>query len=295
MFGLENVRGNYYSRAHVKYNPGTDAAFWDFSFDEMSSIDLPSMIYYILNTTKQEKIAYVGHSQGTMIAFAQFGNLNNPVQNNVSFFGALAPVAHLEHVKSPLKYFFDTPNNPESFWHSLFGYRQFLPSSNIIKWLAKHACGSPVFNPLVCENILFIICGPETKNMNNTRMEVYISHEPDGTSVKNMIHFAQIFLSKQFQAYNYSTPEQNQQHYNQTTPPIYSIRPMKIPTAIFWSQTDWLADPEDVSFIFENIQSLVYKKFIPDYNHLDFVWAITANKVICEDLIDQMQKYHPAV
>ena len=290
---LGNVRGNYYSRAHVKYNPDTDVAFWDFSWDEMANIDLPSTIYYILNVTKQEKIGYVGHSQGTMIAFAQFGNLNNLVQNNVSFFGALAPVAHVGNIESPIKFIFENKINPEAFWHSLFGYRDFLPSSTIIKWLAKHACGSRVLNPLLCENILFLLCGPEDKNMNQSRIEVYISHEPDGTSVKNMIHFAQMFLSKQFQAYNYSTPEQNQQHYNQTTPPIYAIAPMKIPTAIFWSQTDWLADPDDVKFIFENIQSLVYKKLIPDYNHLDFVWAISANKVIYEDLIAQMQKYHP--
>ncbi|CAF0943055.1 unnamed protein product [Rotaria sordida] len=28
---LGNIRGNRYSRAHVKYNPNHDEAFWDFS------------------------------------------------------------------------------------------------------------------------------------------------------------------------------------------------------------------------------------------------------------------------
>ncbi|CAF5114075.1 unnamed protein product, partial [Rotaria socialis] len=79
----------------------------------------------------------------------------------------------------------------------------------------------------------------------------------------------------------------------QTTPPMYSISPIKIPTAIFWSGDDWLADPVDVSYIFDNLRSLVYEKYIPDYNHLDFVWSISANKIIYTDLIDQMQKYHP--
>jgi pimeloyl-ACP methyl ester carboxylesterase len=291
---LGNVRGNYYSRAHVKYNPDHDIEFWDFSWDEMASIDLPSMIYYILNVTQQTHIAYVGHSQGTMIAFAEFGNLSNPVQNNVSFYGALAPVARVSNIESPVKYLFTIPIDPESLWHSLFGYKEFLPSSNIIKWLGKHACGNVILDPLICENILFIICGPENKNRNNTRMEVYISHEPDGTSVKNMIHFAQSSRSKQFEAYDYGSPDKNQLHYNQTTPPIYSIRPMKIPTAIFWSSADWLADPTDVAFILDNIQNLVYEKHIPDYNHLDFVWAISANKVIYQDLINEMQKYHPS-
>lgn len=289
---LGNMRGNVYSRAHTKYNPDVDEAFWDFSWDEMAQDDLPSMINYILTLTQHSKIAYVGHSQGTMIALSEFGRLGSTTQNNVSFWAALAPVAHLAHTKSPLKYLFNIPIDPEQLWHDLFGRKQFLPASNIVHWFGKHACGNVIIDPLVCENLLFVICGPEKKNRNETRMEVYVTHEPGGTSVKNMIHYAQMFHSKLFQAYDYGSPEKNQQHYNQTTPPIYPIRPMKVPTAIFWSGEDWLADPEDVSFIFDNVQSLVYEKYIPDYNHLDFSWAMTANKLIYNDVVDLLQKYH---
>ncbi|CAF4841467.1 unnamed protein product, partial [Rotaria socialis] len=74
-------------------------------------------------------------------------------------------------------------------------------------------------------------------------MEVYISHEPDGTSVKNMIRFAQIFFKPMTTVHQ----KKNQLHYNQTIPPIYNIRPMTIPTAIFWPRDDWLADPDDVA------------------------------------------------
>jgi gastric triacylglycerol lipase len=293
---LGNVRGNRFSRAHVKYNPDHDEEFWDFSYDEMAHDDLPSMILYILNATKNTQIAYVGHSQGTMIGFAEFGRTDSVVGNNVSFWAALAPVAHLGHIISPIKYLSppSIADSIEHFWHLLFGRNEFFPSSAIIKWLGEYACSDKIVDKAVCENILFIGCGPETKNMNQSRIQVYIAHEPSGTSVKNMIHFAQGVQSNIFQAYDYGTPEKNQLHYNQTTPPIYPIRPMKIPTAIFWSGEDWLADPVDVSYIFDNIQSLVYEKFIPDYNHLDFIWAMSANKDIYADLINQMQKYHPA-
>jgi pimeloyl-ACP methyl ester carboxylesterase len=294
---LGNMRGNYYSRAHVKYNPDHDEEFWDFSYDDMAHDDLPSMIYYILNATKHTQISYVGHSQGTMIAFAEFGRLDSVVQNNVSFWAALAPVAHLGHIKSPIKYLSPPTitNDIEHFWHLLFGRNEFLPSSAIIHWLGKYACGEVIVDRAVCLNVLFILCGPETKNMNASRIPVYVSHEPDGTSVKNMIQFAQGVQSNIFQAYDYESPEKNQLHYNQTTPPVYSIRPIKIPTAIFWSGEDWLADPVDVAYIFDNIQSLVYEKYIPNYNHLDFVWAITANEIIYVDLINQMKKYHPPI
>lgn len=292
---LGNMRGNYYSRAHVKYNPDKDEQFWDFSFADMARDDLPSMIFYILNATQHTQIAYVGHSQGTMIAFAEFGRENNLVQHNVSFWAALAPVAHLGHIISPLRYL-STPKvvkDIEILWHTLFGRNEFLPSSEIIHWLGKYACGEIIIDKELCENFLFILCGPSKNNMNDSRVPVYITHEPDGTSVKNLIHFAQGVQSNIFQAYDYGTPQDNMAHYNQTTPPVYTLQPLKIPTAIFWSGNDWLADPVDVSYILANVGNIVYEKYIPEFNHLDFVWAITANKVLYPDLVAQMMKYHP--
>ena len=289
---LGNIRGNYYSRAHTKYNPDHDEAFWDFSWDEMASIDLPSMISYILNVTKQEQIAYVGHSQGTMIGFAEFGRLNNNLRNNISFFAALAPVVHLGHIISPIRYLSSTSKELELYWHLLFGRNEFLPSSYIIKWLGTFACGAKIFDKVLCQNILFILCGPENKNMNNTRLPVYIAHEPDGTSVKNMIHFAQGVQSNVFRAYDYGSAQKNFIHYNQTTPPEYDIHLMNIPTAIFSSGKDWLADPVDVKYILDNLPNIVYQKFVPDYNHLDFVWALTAKDTIYFDLLNIMRKYH---
>jgi len=104
-----------------------------------------------------------------------------------------------------------------------------------------------------------------------------------------------VFKKNIFEAYEYGSPEKNKQHYNQTTPPQYPISPMTVPTAIFSGGEDWLADPTDVNYIFDQIrsQTLVFRKSIADYNHMDFVWSLTANKIIYPDLMDQMKKYHP--
>ena len=290
---LGNVRGNYYSRAHVRYNPDRDEEFWDFSWDDMARDDLPSMIGFILNMTQCTKLAYVGHSQGTMIAFAAFSGSHSLVQSHISFYAALAPVAQLGHIVSPIKYLSSTSKELERYWHLLFGRNEFLPSSYIVRWLATFGCGEAIVDRLLCENILFVLCGPEKKNMNSTRIPVYVSHEPDGTSVKNMIHFAQGVQSGVFRAYDYGSAQKNELHYNQTTPPEYDIRRMKVPTALFSSGEDWLADPTDVSYIVDHVPNLVFKKYIPDYNHLDFVWALSANKVIYGDLMKVMEMYHP--
>jgi len=44
------------------------------SWDEIANYDLPAMLNYVLHVTGREKLLYVGHSQGTLIAFARFSH-----------------------------------------------------------------------------------------------------------------------------------------------------------------------------------------------------------------------------
>ena len=49
-------------------------AFWDFSWDEMAKYDFPANINYVLGWTGRPTLTYVGHSQGTIQAFAALSN-----------------------------------------------------------------------------------------------------------------------------------------------------------------------------------------------------------------------------
>lgn len=62
---LGNHRGTKYSRSHVSLDPDTDKAYWDFSFPEIGDYDQPASIDYVRNITNQDKLTYIGHSQGT--------------------------------------------------------------------------------------------------------------------------------------------------------------------------------------------------------------------------------------
>lgn len=51
-------------------DPDKSTEYWNFSFDEMAKYDQPALWKYILKETKQDKLTYVGHSQGTAQMFA---------------------------------------------------------------------------------------------------------------------------------------------------------------------------------------------------------------------------------
>ena len=61
---LGNNRGNKYSKKSTRYSP-TANAFWDFSMDQFAFYDIPDGIDYILSTTYQQSLSYIGFSQGT--------------------------------------------------------------------------------------------------------------------------------------------------------------------------------------------------------------------------------------
>lgn len=43
--------------------------FWDFTFADMGRYDVPANFKYVLDFTGKKRMAYVGHSQGTMQMF----------------------------------------------------------------------------------------------------------------------------------------------------------------------------------------------------------------------------------
>ncbi|XP_011865308.1 PREDICTED: lipase 3-like, partial [Vollenhovia emeryi] len=64
-----NMRGNSYCRSHVNMTI-YDPKFWQYSFHEGGTKDLPVMLSYILNYTRQKDLYYIGHSMGTTSLFA---------------------------------------------------------------------------------------------------------------------------------------------------------------------------------------------------------------------------------
>lgn len=282
---LGNVRGNTYGLRHVKYPVHSDE-FWAFSWDEMARYDLPAMLKFVMTKTKQSSIYYAGHSQGTLIAFAEFSR-NKELAKSVKKFYALGPVATVGHMTSPIKYLASfTPEIQDLF--EIFGIRDFLPSNFIIRWLAKYVCSDKDLETF-CSDIIFIICGFDKKQLNETRLPVYYSHTPAGTSVRNIVHFAQMYKSKKFEMYDYGSAEKNMQHYGQPTPPTYNATDMTLPVALYYAQDDRLADPTDVRALLPLLPNKLYSRYIQNWDHLDFIWGLDAAKLVYHDIIRNMR------
>ena len=286
---MGNVRGNTYSRRHETWSV-KDKRFWDFSFDEMARFDLEAMLMYTLEVTREKSLYYVGHSQGTMIMFAGLSS-SKVLQQRIKMAFALAPVTRIRHLYSPIRYL--APFEIEmKVAFDVLGIYDFLPSNKAIRTLADKMC--PI-DEKICSTILFLIAGYDKKDLNMTRIPVYFTHTPAGTSVKNMYHFSQLVGSGLFRMFDYGRLE-NLVRYHSMEPPEYNIQNINTPIRMMSGSNDWLATPDDVKWTAGQLPGLLEVFEVDGYNHLDFVWGMSAGqrvyRKIIKDILAFEEKSH---
>lgn len=76
---------------------------------------------------------------------------------------------------------------------------------------------------------------------------------------------------------------------SQDTPPLYNATAMTVPVALYWAQNDWLADPTDVRALLPLLPNKLYDKYIPKWDHMDFLWGLDAPRVVYYDIIKHMK------
>lgn len=197
---MGNARGNTYSRRHVKFNPDgwrwQRKEFWSFSWHEIGVFDLPAMIDYVLVQSEKPNLHYIGHSQGTTAFFVMCSQ--RPEYNEkIIMMNALAPVAYAKHIKSPVVraftpflYSLDVNSAVQSFFinfifinssnlqklSSLLGVYELLPSCELFILGGKAACRDQANTQEICENILFLIAGYSSDQLNAVSLPFLFSH-----------------------------------------------------------------------------------------------------------------------
>ncbi|XP_029707753.2 lipase 3 [Aedes albopictus] len=325
---LGNARGNTYSRKHVSMS-SDETAFWDFSWHEMALYDIPAEIDFVYGMRELEQndtrrnLLYVGHSMGTTMAFVMLAS--KPEYNDkIQAVFAMAPVAFMGHVKSPIRLLapfshdiemalnqFPTLHVPNwvdgvatdilKRWSlrllmilKFFGGNEFMPQNKIIRYLAKYGCELTEAEKYICENTVFVLCGFDKEQYNATLMPVIFGHTPAGTSTKTVVHYAQeIHDSGNFQQFDYGETE-NQRRYGQALPPSYNLDQITTPVALFYANNDWLAGPVDVANLFNRLTKTSIGMFkVPNdnFNHVDFLWGNDAPEVVYKQLLMLMKRY----
>jgi len=288
---MGNNRGNHYGRNHTTLNPNDKAPnpFWSFSYDEMAKYDAPAMIEYVLQANGAEKMAWVGHSEGTMQFFAG-ASLRLPAFARISLFVGLAPVSSIANIKSPELVVLAHTNFAEKLMNK--GVQEFLKLHDPDNRMDSLVCQEI---PHICVMGLDTLCGP-TLNLNSTRLQVYVSETPAGTSTQNIMHFVQGIVDRKarFMMYDFGSPAANAAKYDgATTPPVYDLSQYNVPTVLFSGKRDWMADPKDVRSLVNAIPSkYILQHTVEDtFAHLDYVWAPNAAKKVYLPTAELLKKY----
>lgn len=155
-----NARGTTESRKHVEHSPdGSDRnLFWMFTWHEIGKYDLPANIDYILETTSQEKLHYIGYSQGTTSFFVMMSERPEYEQKVISM-SALAPVAFLANLQHPIHRALNAFYKPFRFALDFFRVYDINVNNKLLSQLSESACRKTVGESLsrVCRGFLYML------------------------------------------------------------------------------------------------------------------------------------------
>uniref|UniRef100_A0A182XVP9 Lipase 3 n=1 Tax=Anopheles stephensi TaxID=30069 RepID=A0A182XVP9_ANOST len=263
---LGNTRGNRYSRQHVRMSPN-EAQFWNFSWHEKGTYDVPAMIDFILNKTQppSQQIYFIGYSEGATAYFTMTSSL--PQYNGkIRLAHAMAPAVLLDKVRSPLLLSL-SESSP-----LLIPITQSAQMGELFKWSEQQngfiQTMCPPFakrNPCIVlfENLF----GPNSESIDMHVVQAMMGHCPSGASLKEPKHYNQIMQSGIFRPYQEDNTERIVKPYNLTL--------SDVPVHIYYALNDWIVHPKNVrrfATVLPNVRELRAiggKKF----THIDFLIA----------------------
>ncbi|KAL1114995.1 hypothetical protein AAG570_007818 [Ranatra chinensis] len=260
---LGNARGNVYSRANDKLSVD-DQKFWDFSWHEMGTQDLPDIIDYIVKTADKHKIDYVGHSMGSTMFFVMASErpeYNDKIDNMV----ALAPVVYCN------KYQFIITKGSSMHKMAEDTFRKFEENK---KWEAfpRNDIQSNG-HQLGCDDLPEMAVAFCKSGLEVSASAILNLALVPGISLLTTIYFSH-FITGKIGKFDYGSAMENQKMYKSDSPPDYNMKNVKIPVHIFYAESDQLIDSTDIDSLAKDLPNVALKMQMPNenFNHIDFVY-----------------------
>ena len=278
---LGNNRGNKYSKKSTRFSPAS-ADFWNFSMDQFAFHDIPDSIDYILGTTSQPSLSYIGFSQGTAQAFASL-SIHPPLNNKVNLFIALAPAmspAGLSNgiVDSLVK------ASPDVLFLA-FGRKSILSSATF--W--QSILYPPIFVRLIDTSLSFLFAW-SCRNISPHQKLAAYPHLYSFTSTKSVVHWFQIIRNKSFQMFD-DDPSRafsigaSDRYYKVAKFPTRNI---KTPIVLVHGGSDSLVD---IKAMLRELPKHTMAFEIKHFEHLDFLWAREVDKHVFPHVFHMLKHY----
>ncbi|KAF1357624.1 lysosomal acid lipase/cholesteryl ester hydrolase precursor [Lizonia empirigonia] len=255
--------------------------FWNFSMDQFAFHDIPDSINYILETTHQPSLSYIGFSQGTAQAFATL-SIHPTLNEKVNVFIALAPAMSPKGVASGTVDSF-VKASPDILYLA-FGRKAILASATM--W--QSILYPPIFVRLIDTSLRFLF-GWTGVNISPDQKLASYPHLYSYTSTKSVVHWFQIIRNGVFQMYDDEAPSpitSNRSKYYKVAK--FPTRNIKTPIVLVWGGSDSLVD---INVMLKELPRHTIAKEIPHYEHLDFLWAQSVDKLVFPHVFEALDAH----
>ena len=250
--------------------------------DQFAFHDIPDSIDYILETTFQPSLSYIGFSQGTAQAFATL-SIHPTLNDKVDVFIALAPAmspAGLSNgiVDSLVK------ASPEVLFLA-FGRRSILSSATMWQALLY----PPIFTRLIDMSLSFLF-GWRTKNISVHQKLAAYPHLYSFSSTKSVVHWFQIIRNRSFQMFDDDIQAPlslgaSERYYKVAKFPTRNI---KTPITLVYGGSDSLVD---IKVMLKELPRHTLAKEIPHFEHLDFLWAQEVDTLVFPHVFNALEEH----
>jgi len=209
--------------------------------------------------------------------------------DKVPLFVALGPVSQIAHTQAAIFQWAADFYDLLADTCDLLGIHELLGANWFTSGVSQLFCANiPEFCELI--SMLFVTHNPDLDD--SDRFAVYMGHEPNGTSVKSILHYAQNLREDRFQVFADDYTDWFKRHEKRTTDLIPLENISTVPVAMFTGLEDILADLTDSRWTRDRIGDNVVHYEEIAAGHLTFLIGKDMT-YFTENVMDLLQQYHP--
>ncbi|KAJ3411075.1 hypothetical protein HDV05_002774 [Chytridiales sp. JEL 0842] len=280
---MGNTRGNGYTpipcyTTHHKKPLGP--------IDEMAYYDIPGCVEYILRETGFEKMSYVGYSQGTTGVLGGL-SLSEELNDKLEHVICLAPALRPKSLHSKFSKY------PPSLLYTFLGTRLLLP--NVHHLLKTYV--PPHVLSLGFQSSYSTLFKWKSDNLGSPDRKVALfANALAGVSIKNLVHWGQIMHPENESLNHYKRQGgilglvEAVSSFAPESGVKYPTMHITAPLHLFVGTTDPVSD---LNHLKAHLPPHTQFHQIPEYCHMDFMWAVDLEEKLWKDLVRILKSNAP--